>query len=82
MFPAWLPWLRKIFFLFSFDPNSHRPVGHFGVLHHHIPASINASVTQKTLKKVKIVTNVMFPAWLPRLPWLPWLHKIFFIFFF
>ena len=41
--------------IFSFDPNSHRPVGHFGVLHHHIPASINASVTQKTLKKVKIV---------------------------
>ena len=66
----------NIFRFFSFDPNSARLDGHFGVLHDHISASIITWVSQKPSKKVKIVKNVMFPAWLP------WLRKIFFLFFF
>ena len=50
---------ENIFQLFSFDPNSARPDGHFGVLHDHISASINAWIPQNSQNRQKCDVSCM-----------------------
>ena len=64
----------NIFRFFSFDPNSARLDGHFGVLHDHISASIGAWDPQNPQKRLNSSKIAVL--------WLPWLRKYFLLFFF